>query len=403
MCSDAYLAKLLKHIGLSDAAVGVISSFVSFAFLFGLLSILLMEFRLNIKRTVLIFDTASQLFFFSLFLIPFMPAPQEVRSVLVTAAVLAGYFCKYLIASMYFKWANSFVDPAARGRFSASKEMVSLIAGMAFTLFAGFMVDRLEARGDLLGAFLFIAVTILVLNVVSFLSLLSITGDPAQSRVPSENGKRLSLREVTANTLGNKRFREILVMTSLWEIGRYLTLGFLGTFKTHDLLLSVGVIQLINTAANAARFAVTRPLGVYSDRRSFAAGYRLAMCIAAAGFLVNVFTNNSAWWLIIVFTLLYHMAQAGTVQNGSNVIYDCVAPEYIAQAIAIRSAVGGLLGFAASLAGGRILTAVQAHGLVIGGVSVYGQQVLSAISFVVIAADVFYIALVVEKHGKTSR
>ncbi len=325
--TDAYLAKLLKHLGLSDEAAGVISSFVSLAFLFGLLSIFLMESRLSIKRTVLIFDTASQLFFFGIFLIPFLPVPQAVRSWLVTAGVFAGYFCKYLIAAMYFKWANSFVDPAKRGRFSAAKEMFSLVTGMLFTLFAGFMVDRLEARGDMEGVFLFVAGTIFILNVVNFISLLSISPDPAEAIVPDEHVKRPTLREVTANTFGNVQFRRILVMTSLWEIGRYLTLGFLGTFKTHDLLLSVGTIQIIYTAASAARFAVSHPIGVYSDRHSFSGGFRLAMCIAAFGFLANVFTNNSTWWLIVVFTIFYHMAQAGTVQNGSNVIYDCVAPE----------------------------------------------------------------------------
>ena len=67
LVSDAFLAKLLKQIGLDDAAVGVIASLVSFSFLFQLFSILLMQRVRNVKRTVLVADTVSQMLFFGVY------------------------------------------------------------------------------------------------------------------------------------------------------------------------------------------------------------------------------------------------------------------------------------------------------------------------------------------------
>ena len=43
LVTDAFLARLLKQIGLSDASVGVLSSLVSVSFLFQLFSVLLMQ------------------------------------------------------------------------------------------------------------------------------------------------------------------------------------------------------------------------------------------------------------------------------------------------------------------------------------------------------------------------
>ena len=73
LVADAFLAKLLTHIGISDSLTGIISSFISFAFLFQLLSIWLVKKIKSTKKTVLVFDTLSQLFFMSIYIIPFLP------------------------------------------------------------------------------------------------------------------------------------------------------------------------------------------------------------------------------------------------------------------------------------------------------------------------------------------
>lgn len=393
LVADAFLAKLLTHIGISDSLTGIISSFISFAFLFQLLSIWLVKKIKSTKKTVLVFDTLSQLFFMSIYIIPFLPVSRSVKTVLVMAAILTAYFAKYLIYSIFFKWANSFVEPSNRGEYSAVKEMISLFTGVIFTFAAGFIIDKFEAIGNLDGGFLFIATVMLVLNMCNFISIMRIKNAEA-----NDDGKH-NLKEILQGTIGNKNFRNVVIMTSLWDIGRYASIGFMGTFKTNDLLLSVGTVQIINIAGNIARLIVSKPFGRYSDRTSFAKGFNLALLIIAAGYAVNIFAAPGRVWCIVFFTVMYSVCFAGTNQNSYNIVYNYVNSDYIVSAMSIKNCIGGLLGFLSSLAGGKILSVIQGNGNMFLGMHVYGQQVLSAISLVIILAAFVFNKLVIQKQA----
>ena len=398
LVSDAFLAKLLKHIGLDDAAVGIIASLVSFSFLFQLLSILLMQRVRNVKRTVLIADTISQTLFFAVYLTPFLPLPPSGRAIAAGAGMLLGYAFKYSVNSILFRWANDYVDPAKRGEFSAVKEMISLISGILFTLAAGFVFDRFESDGDPESGFLVLAAAIFSLNLCCFVCLCLIrreTDRDAETRKP--------LREVMGILLRNRDFLHIVVLSCIWEAARYLSVGFLGTYKTEDLAFTVGTVQVINMAANLCRFAVSKPFGRYSDRTSYAHGFRLSLLLAAAGFAVGALTSPSSRWLIVLFTVLYNVSLAGSNQNSFNMTYSYVEPEVMVQAMAVKASVGGIVGFASSIAGSRILASVQAAGNRIGGVPVCGQQILCALSLLLTLAAFVYAKKVVEKQRVVRR
>ena len=92
------------------------------------------------------------------------------------------------------------------------------------------------------------------------------------------------------------------------------------------------------------------------------------------------------------------MSLAGINQNLYNITYSYVDSRYFVQASAIKNSIGGLCGFGASLVASRLLSAVQANGNTIFGITVYGQQVLSAISFVLMICAILYTKFVIEKQ-----
>lgn len=392
LVADAFLAKLLTHIGVSDALNGIISSFISLAFMFQLFSIGLVKRMKSVKRTVIFCDVLANFGFMSIFLVSFLPVSDKLKTVLVMAGILLGYFCLHLVYSVCYKWANSFVDAKKRGEYSATKEMISLFSGIAFTLAVGFVIDKLEAAGNMNGVFLLIAMLILVLNVLDFIFLMMI-----KDVKDRDEGEKYSLREIAGKTFKNKSFRSVVYLTVLWDAGRYFTIGFMGVYKTKELMLSVGIVQIINMVGNLARVVVSRPFGRYSDKTSFAKGFTLALSVAAAGFFINIFTTPESVWCVVVFTILYAISQAGTNQNSYNIVYSYVDAKYISQAMALKNCIGGLFGFGASVIAGKILTAVSESGNTLFGIHVYGQQVLSAISFVFVAAAAIYVKLVIEK------
>lgn len=396
LAADAFLAKLLSSMGISDSLIGILSSFISLAFIFQLISIAVMTRKVNIKKFVITCDTLSIFFFTSLYLIPFIPVGTAIKTIIASFGILAAYFMKYLIYSICFKWANSYVEPKRRARYSATKEIISLLSGIFFTAAAGYVIDKYESLGNLNGGFLFIAAAILILNICNFISLMMIGGKSDEISEPP-----VSAAAVIENTLKNKNFRNVIIMTVLWDTARYFTIGFLGIFKTKDLLISVFAVQLINMIANFARMAISRPFGKYSDKRSYAAGFELAMIMASAAFFVNMFTTNATWYLTIIYTVLFNCSLAGSNQNAFNITYSYVKSEYITQAMAIKNSIGGICGFAASILGGKILAAVQANGNMIFGIHIYGQQLLSAISCVLTLSVVIFIHKVIKKQKVT--
>ena len=397
LVADAFLANLLSNMGISDSLTGIISSFISFAFLFQLLSLFLVKKITNTKKTVIVFNCLSQLLFMCIYLVPFMPISHSAKTVLVIAFILVAYMSNYMISGVYFKWANSFVEPTKRAEYSAGKEMVSLLCGIVFTVTVGHMIDRFNKNGNVEGGFLFIAAAMLILNICNFISLMMISkSSEAMRREEKESSP--PIRDVIKNTLGNKNFVSVIIMTMLWYAARYMTVGFLGTFKTKDLAISVGTVQIINIAANLVRFAVSKPFGRFSDKTSYATGIRVAFMVAAAAYLANVFATPKTWWCIIIYSVLYNISLAGSNQNSFNITYSYVDSKYIIQAMAIKNSIGGIFGFLISLLGSKILSAVQSNGNSVFGIPMYGQQLLSALSFVILVVTVVFIHLVVEKQ-----
>ena len=394
LVTDAFLAKLLTHMGISDVITGIISSLVSFSFLFQLLAIYLMAHLKNTKRTVILFDTLSLMLFLGIYVVPFLAVSVQIKTVIVVSCIIFAYVCQYLIQSLCFKWANSYVDPKHRGEYSAGKEMISLVAGIVFTLLVGQIIDYYEGIDNLSGGFLFVAASMLILNVCNFISLMLIKNEPVNTNTVQSK----KLKDVLKNTIGNRAFVNVMIMATLWDMGRYLTYGFLGTFKTSDLLLSVGFVQIINMVANLCRLVVSKPFGRYSDRTSYASGYRLALGIAAVAFASIVFCTPKTWWCIIVFTILFNVSMAGINQNNFNITYSYVKGEYIVQAMAIKQSVSGVFGFCASLAGSKLLQYVQENGNTVFGFRVYGQQLLASITVLFVVAAIVFNKCVVEKQ-----
>ncbi len=395
LVSDAFLAKLLSALEVSDKYIGIISSFVSLAFVFQLLSIFLVKTKTSTKKIVMVCDTVSICFFVLVYLVPFIPVSPDMKRTLVIVSIMLAYAIKYLISSMLFKWANSHVEPSLRAVYSANKEVTSLIAGIIFTAVFGYIVDKFESLGNLNGAFLFISFSILAINIGNFICLKLINSESEEAQ---EEESSISLRDVIKNTFVNKNFRNVIVMESLQKFAVYFTVGFMGVYKTKELAISVFVIQLINIVSNAMRMVLSKPFAIYSDKRSFAKGMELGLVFAAVAFFVNIFTTPSTWWLVIVFTVLYNISLAGTNQNSFNIAYSYVPLNCITQAMAIKNSISGLCGFVASIIGGMVLSAVQNNGNMILGIYINAQQLLSLVSFILIMIAVFFIHFVIAKQ-----
>lgn len=394
LVSDAYLARLLTAVGMSDTTVGILSSLISLAFLFQLVPLLFSVKNGSVKQRSILWNSLSSLLFSSLFIIPFLPWSGAVKKVAVTVLLLAAYFCLYFVANAHFQWGNSFVAPSKRGTFTAGKEMLSLGGGMVFSALMGQVFDRCEAAGKQSLAFLITGIVGLVITFLIFVSL-NMVGEGE----PQGNEKKEKTVDVLRLLFKNRDFLSVLLLSVLYYVGRYTTVGFLGTFKTKELLYSVGTVQFINIAANAVRFAVSKPFGKLADRTSFANSLSLGLLLQAIAFAFAAFASPASRWCIIVYTVIFAVSMASTNQCFFNILYGYVEPEHFAQANAVKNSISGLIGFLVALPAGRLLSAIQSSGNYFLGIHVYGQQVLAAISCLLILAASLYARFVLGKRS----
>lgn len=376
---DAYLAKLLTYIGLSDAVIGVIASFVSIAFVFQILSVFLVKSKLSTKKSVMISDCLSQFCFMLLYFIPFLPIPDFAKRILAILSIVLAYGGKYLVITLYFKWANEYVHPEKRGVFSANKECISLICGIVFATVMGYVIDAFDKQKNLEGGFLVIAITMLVINLINYICLKMIREEDKKE----QEAMRMSFGEVLGYIKTNSTFIAYVAISSGSNFANGLLNGFIGVYKINDLLMPIFTIQLINILADFLRLIVSKPFGKFSDKYGFAKGIELASMLSILAFTSIIFTTPKTWYMVTVYTMLLVASNAGSYQNGFNISYQMLPNNYITQAMAIKSVFSGGFSFLGALIGGFILSSIQAGGNMVFGIHIYGQQVLAVIAVLV--------------------
>ena len=152
LVAGSYLATLTNELGFSDSLTGILSSFISLGCLFQLLSLLVRPRR--VKGLVVSLSIANQLLFLLLYVIPVVHLSPRVKTVLFVAFIFGAYFLYNLAHPKKINWLMSLVDDHHRGTFTAWKEILSLITGMAFSFGMGSLIDHFKAKNDLRTAFL---------------------------------------------------------------------------------------------------------------------------------------------------------------------------------------------------------------------------------------------------------
>ena len=400
LVSDVFLATLLSEMGIPDSVIGIISSLISFAFLFQLFSLFIVQHIRNVKLVAVPIHLVSQMFFILLYLLPFFNIPHTLRTAVIIGCILLAYFGNYLVTSLIFNWGNSYVEPSNRAGFAARKEIISLLSGIIVSLSMGYAIDLFIENGNIKGGFILIAAVMLASSLCDFICLMLMKN---QKREKTQGEKSEPFWQTVRILFSNKSYVYTVILHSIFNFGVHITSGFMGIYKTKDLLISVGVVQIINIAAALARAVFSMPIALYSSKKSYAKGIMLGMFIAALSFLFNIFSSPSHWWFVILYTVLYNISCAGTGQNMLNMLYSYVDKKYFVQASAIKSSVSGILGFLASVIGGYIVDAVQKNGNTVFGITVYAQQLLSAISLVFLIVGIVFVKLVLSRQREIAK
>ena len=388
-----YLARITAEIGISDSLTGILCSFVSLGCGFQIVAIFLAN-RRPVKPWVTWVHMISQTLFALLYLVPLFSFSSAAKAVVFVILLLSAHILHNIIQSPKINWYMSLVDDRRRGRFTANKEIVSLIGGMVFSFLLGMLIDHYSATGEVRKSFVLCGILLFALMILHSLTLIFSKEKPA----PPE---KTPTGKIVKELFKDKTLFKLLLVSALWNMANYATFSFTGTYQAKELAFSSTFSSVVIMAGSLIRAIFSQPMGRFADRFSFSKMLFVCFGIEAVAFGINVFTSPSNGKVFYaIFYILYCIGMAGINNAMINLVYDYVDHERRTGALALNYSLSGITGFLTTLALSPLVGMIQKNGNTFLGISVYAQQVLSAISLLVVLAALVYLLTVVRKIPK---
>ena len=181
--TTTFLTAILNYMNVTTALQGTIAAIVSLANSAQIISVFAVKKTYPCKRWVNILNLFTQLSFAVLYCIPQLDFSTEFKTAVFIFLLLLAYVCQAWLAPSRVNWHMSLVDDNHRGRFTAKKEMTSLVGGIVFSQAAGIALDYFKAKNDMRTCFVIFGITITVLALSNFAASVA-TPEPEPENTP---------------------------------------------------------------------------------------------------------------------------------------------------------------------------------------------------------------------------
>jgi len=414
LTAGAFLAAILRALGISDSFNGIISAIPSLACVVQLLGLELAKRMKKTKFFVCIFAMIHRLLFTFIFFIPFLALPINTKVILFISLFLLANVLGQMIAPVAGNWISSLVIGNTRGKYFAIRDSIMVFVSVIISLIAAQVFDLFRASGHENSSFLFISGVLLAMTIINFVAL-SMVKEPRFSYFSPDNKemhgtlakKRMTkdiaedwekFRHTFKKVISNQRFKSSIILTVLWQSAFFFSTPYFGIYQISDLRLSYTYIMIMGFIGSLIRIIVTPMGGKVADIKSWGLVLKVALFIMAVAFIINSFTvPQNAHMMFAVFSVLTGIAWAG-VAPGIFAIQLDLSPDGDKTAyLGINAAIMGLCGFISSVIGGYILQFMLDHNNKLLGHTIYGQQILSFGSGIMLFILVIYIKCRIEK------
>ena len=413
LVASTFLATLTEYLNFDTATTGIVSSFISLGCVFQLATLFI--FKGRAKKSVVTFSIINQLLFTLLFVIPLIDGDEGAKRGIFIGVILLAYIIYNIAHPAKINWLMSLVDDKKRGKFTATKEIVSLITGVGFTFLMGGVIDYYDARcvdyydvvtGEIVKnnqemekAFIIIAICMVAITVFHTLCMIF------TAEKDTKSSEKRSVKDVFS-VLKDKNVIKVAIAFSLWYITSSATTPFYGAYQKASAEADMGLgfpmwfISILATVYAFARASFSYFWGYYADKYSFANMIRICFAIAGIAFLVNVFcTPSNGWVVYTIHYIIYAIAMAGINSALINLCYDYVGEEKRRDALAICLALAGLLGFLTSTLMAPLVSYIEKNGNHLFGIYVHAPQVTSLISCVLSVVCILYVSIFMAKKN----
>ena len=393
LTAGAFMAGFLNYLGADDRLNGIIAAIPVLSGAVMFLSPLFFETRSRRKAPITIGAFVARLLLSFLILVPLI-----IRNKNIGLAYLAvSYFMAHLIISFVAPptttWQISLAPERIRGKYFGIRESVVLGFVTIVTLGMGRILDASKISGQQSNAFVLLFVLVLILSIINFIFACLIREPEVKL-----SGRPVQKSDVFLLPLRDKTFRKITGLIILWNLGYQMSAPFTSVYMVSGLKLNYTFITLTGIFAAAASVINARILGKIADKQSWLHISGICVGFQIASQLLWFFVNKDTAFYLAPFSQLLSGAAWGGINIAIMNIQFKYSPESMKTIyIGFSSAIGGLVGFASSLAGSLLITVLGNYRLTYFGFTAGSMQILFALSGILMILCLAYINLLKNK------
>lgn len=393
LTSGAFLAGFIKYLGAGDQFNGIIGAIPVLAGIIQIFSPMVFE---KIERRKFLISILCFVHRFMLGLMVFVPLIiKDTKVCLGTIAVM--YFVSYLMVSFITpaasNWISDLTPNNIRGKYFGLRESYILAFVTVLTLVMGKIMDIFKQHQNEYTGFLIVFITVIVFSIVNFFLLSAMKEPPVKTANIS-----LDIRSILTIPIKDRRFRKIIIMFLIWNIGVQVAGPFFSVYMVTGLKLDYTYIMAMGMLATIVSVIAVRIWGKIADRRSWVFTTKVSISMLASShilwFLVNEITSPV---LIPVLHVLSGAGWAGIGISLFNIQFQFSPDQGRTIYLGFIAAIGGLVGFASTLAGSVLLGLLSGVKLNFLGVTVGNMQMIFAVSGFMLGVCAAYVHFFIDR------
>jgi MFS family permease len=390
LVAGSFLATLTKELGFSDSLTAILSSIISLGCMFQLISLSIRKTR--VKRFVIVLSILNQLLFMLLYVTPLFSFDKKFKIGIFIVLIVVAYLLYNIAHPKKINWLMSLVEDRQRGRFTANKEIVSLIVGIVFSFSMGGIIDHFTQSNQTRTAFIISAAVIFILMLLHSITMIL----TVEKEAPLAEKKNVfsSLKDIVKN----KNILHVAVLFVLYYISAYSSTPFYGTYQINELGFSLKLVSAIAMIGSVSRILVSRFWGVYADKTSFAKMMEKCLIFLASSQVAIIFaTPKTGVVMLILYHLLHGIALGGINSALINMVFDYAPAEKRSDSLALTQTLAGITGFVTTLVVSPLVSFIQKNNNMVFGLNVYAQQLITAIALLFTLTMIIYTRKMLKK------
>lgn len=396
LVSGTFFAKLTTSLGISDATTAVLAQVGNLTIVLYLLSAFVSRSR-RMKPIILSMQFAYQFLISLIYVLPLFAFPIGTTEFLLFALMLSAKAISFCYAGAKSGWFVANIPEEKRASFFGISQGIVYAFIFVVDILVGMMMDRMEANGNLVGAFAVIFVILLALTALNVLTIFL-------TRPPSEDfhgAKGEGVRVIVKDLIRNDGFRTLTIQRLIFSAASLATTAYLSTYLIVDAGISMQDAALFAAFHSLIYAAFLALWGKIGERFSLLKIYYVGMVLVALSSLVVVFMSPENYLVPYMIHIVLINCGNAAYGVGYMLTYRIMPESHYPAASAISTIPISLLSFFGTLALAPLFNFLKYDlNSTLFGKTVYAQQTFSVLGTVLHIVSLLYLFLVVHKRIK---